>query len=425
MGYICIYLFSSILFIVVERININYLKERGQKIPVPFQDVVHEKEFKKIIQYTSEQVQFKIFQTIVTKALFLFIIISGILPWFNEKLANTNFLSAGLIFFALIGLAEFLIGLPFEFYHSFIIEDRYGFNTKTVKIWISDILKSLLVMVVLGGMLLSALLLILKYAQWYWWVWAWFIFTSFQLIMVFLYPRFIAPLFNRFTQLESRELKSAIQRLAKRENMSIQEIYQMDATQRTRHTNAYLSGLGKTKRIVLFDSLIQSYKQDEILAIIAHEIGHFKKKHIKKQLIITGFASLFLFFFASKLIACNVMYKSFGFSDTPYYVGLFLVGILWAPANFLLSPIGMAVSRKFEREADYYSLKILGTEKPLSNALKKMAKDNLSNLIPHPIYVFFNYSHPPLVERIRYLKAYERSLHQGENQQKGMIPRSL
>jgi STE24 endopeptidase len=181
----------------------------------------------------------------------------------------------------------------------------------------------------------------------------------------------------------------------------------MDATRRTRHTNAYFSGLGKAKRIVLFDSLIQCHSQDEILSILAHEIGHLKKNHIKKQILITSFVSLLLFFLAAKLMTREVMYESFGFSDMSPYVGLFLVGILWEPVNFFLSPVGRAISRKFEREADFYSLEIIKTAKPLVTALKKMAKENLSNLRPHPLYVFFNYSHPPLLERIKYLETGE------------------
>lgn len=406
-AYICIYLISSGLKIVIEQINIRYLNTHGQNVPDAFQGVIHAAELKKIIRYTSDNVQFKLVQAIVMKSFFLFVVISGILPWFADHLVNTNFMLAGLAFFACIGLAEVLAGIPFDYYHGFVIEDRYGFNTKTVKIWISDLIKSLLVMTVLGGLLLFALLLMLTYAGKYWWVWAWMVFLCFQLIMTLIYPTVIAPFFNTFTPLEEGDLKADIQQLAKKEGLKIEGIYQMDATRRTRHTNAYFSGLGKTKRIVLFDSLIQSHSQDEILSILAHEIGHLKKNHIKKQLFIISFVSLFLFFMTSKLIQFRVIYESFGFSSTPGYVGLFLVGILWGPVGFFLSPIGMAISRRFEREADFYSIRILKTAEPLSRALKKMARENLSNLKPHPLYVVFNYSHPPMLERIAYLEASE------------------
>ena len=408
-AYISVYLLSVALCLAIERININYLNKYGEKVPVAFQGVIHEAELKNIIRYTSDNFRFKFVQTSAGKMLFLFIIISGVLPWLDENLANTNFFSAGLIFFAVIGLGEMLAGLPFDYYHSFVIEERYGFNTKNIKIWISDLVKGLLVMTVLGGFLLSALLLMLKYLGENWWIWAWAVFLCFQLLMTVLYPTLIAPLFNTFTPLEAGELKTGIKRLAQREGLDVEGIYQMDATRRTRHTNAYFSGLGKAKRIVLFDSLIQCHSQDEILSILAHEIGHLKKNHIKKQILINGFVSLLLFFLAAKLMTWEKMYESFGFSAMSGYVGLFLVGILWEPANFFLSPVGRAISRKFEREADFYSLGILKTAKPLVTALKKMAKENLSNLSPHPLYVFFNYSHPPLLERIEYLETGEMS----------------
>lgn len=179
----------------------------------------------------------------------------------------------------------------------------------------------------------------------------------------------------------------------------------MDATKRSRHTNAYFSGLGKAKRIVLFDSLIQSHDVDEIVAVLAHEIGHLKKNHIKKQLAVSAAVSVLLFYLASKMITWSLMFEGFGFSVMPAYAGLFLVGIMWEPVSFFLGPVGMAISRMFEREADIYSLRIMNDSGPLVRALKKMAKDNLSNLRPHPLYVWFNYSHPPLLERIKDLEA--------------------
>jgi STE24 endopeptidase len=406
-AYICIYLISFAVYIAIEGINVSYLKKFGQKVPVAFDGLIDEKELQKISRYTEDNIRFKLFQTSISKIIFLYIILSGVLPWLAQSFARMNVIIAGLIFFAVIGLAEVLMGLPFDYYHSFVLEETYGFNTKTLKIWISDLVKSMLVLIILGTFLVSALLLMVTYAGQSWWIWAWVIFLLFQLIMTILYPTVIAPIFNRFTWLEDSELKDGIERLAKTEGLDIEGIYQMDASKRTRHTNAYFSGMGKAKRIVLFDSLIRSHGQDEILAILAHEIGHLKKNHIKKQIVIVSVVSLFLFFLASKLLTWEVMYNSFGFSNMPCYVGLFLVGILWEPVNFFISPIGMAISRKFERQADLYSLGILKTAKPLSTALKKMAKENLSNLTPHPLYVCFNYSHPPLLERIEYLEARE------------------
>jgi STE24 endopeptidase len=227
--------------------------------------------------------------------------------------------------------------------------------------------------------------------------------------MTVLYPTVIAPLFNKFTPIDDPDLKKDIEELAEKEGLSIKGIYQMDASKRSRHTNAYFSGLGKTKRIVLFDSLIEAHDADEIVAVLAHEIGHLKKNHIKKQMAIMTVASFFVFYLASKMIVWETMYQSFGFSMMPVYAGLFLVGVLWQPAGFFLSPMAMSISRRFEREADLYCLGITKSAEPLVRALKKMAKENLSNLLPHPLYVWFNYSHPPLTERIKRLEGYETS----------------
>jgi STE24 endopeptidase len=408
-AYIGIYLVSFAIYLAVDLINFKYLKKHGQKVPNAFEGIIDEQELKKISMYTTDKIRFGLIQTSFSKILFLCIILSGILPWFAESLSQVNFLLAGLIFFGALGFVAAMVGLPFDYYHSFVVEDRYGFNTKTVKIWFSDLLKSMLVSIVVGTLLLSAILLMLRYAGNTWWIWAWAVFLGFQLLMTILYPTIIAPLFNKFTLLEESELKDGIEILAKEEDINVEGIFQMDATKRTRHTNAYLSGLGKAKRIVLFDSLIKSHSKEEILAILAHEIGHLKKNHIKKQLAVISFVSLLLFYLASKLLTWDAMYVSFGFSNTPLYVGLFLVGILWGPIGFFLSPIGMAISRRFERQADFYSLKVIKTARHLLTALKKMAKENLSNLRPHPLYVYFNYSHPPLLERIKFLEDSEKS----------------
>jgi STE24 endopeptidase len=404
-AYICIYLASFGLYLAIDRLNLKYLNTYGHQVPSAFDGIIDEKELKKISRYTSENIYFKLVHTSFSKVLFLFIILSGVLPWFAALLSEVNFLLAGLVFFGVLGLGASMAALPFDYYHSFVLEDKYGFNTKTLKTWLFDIIKSLFVTLVLGTFILSALLLMLRYAGGTWWIWAWLAMLCFQILITILYPTVIAPLFNTFAPIENSDLKGRIELLAKEQGIKVEGIYQMDATKRTRHTNAYFSGLGKAKRIVLFDSLIDSHNQDEILAILAHEIGHLKKNHIKKQLVIMSLASLLLFFLASKLITSRILYESFGFLSIASYVGIFLVSLLWAPIGAFLSPIGMAISRRFEKEADDYSIRILKTAKPLATALKKMAKDNLSNLRPHPLYVCFNYSHPPLLERVEYLEA--------------------
>ncbi len=403
--YLAIYLVSVAMDMIIDEANRAYLKECGDKVPQAFKGAIDEKELQKINRYTCDNTHFTLIQKGTSNILFLFVILSGVLPWLSNVLSGVNFILAGLIFFGVPGLVMAIMGIPFDYYHSFVIEERYGFNTKTVKTWFSDLIKTLLLSVVLGSILLSSLLVMVRYTGELWWIWAWAIYIGFQLILTILHPTVIAPFFNKFTPLEDQELAVKIKELAEREGLSLRGIYQMDATKRSRHTNAYFSGLGKTKRIVLFDSLIQSHDMEEIMAVMSHEIGHLKKNHIKKEFAIVCVISAALFYLASKMITWEAMFQGFGFSVMPLYVGLFLVGVLWEPAVFFLAPFWMAISRKFELEADHYAARIMDGGKPLITVLKKMAKDNLSNLRPHPVYVCFNYSHPPLLERIRRLES--------------------
>jgi len=403
-AYLAIFLISSIAEIVIELINGTYLRRYGQEVPDSFKGMIDAEKLKKMNEYTIDNTKLTMKQTIIGKIVFLFIILSGILPWFAEIIGEFHFLAAGLLFFAVLGLVSAFIDLPFNYYHIFHIEERYGFNTRTHKTWITDLFKSLLITVILGTILLSLLLMMVRYAGNTWWIWAWLIFFSFQLLLSVLYPTVIAPIFNKFIPIQDDDLYRKIKKLSDMEGLTIKGIFQMDAARRSRHTNAYFSGLGKAKRIVLYDTLLASHEEDEILAVLAHEIGHLKRGHIKKQLVITTIVSFILFFLASKMIQWDSMYNSFGFSVAPAYVGLFLISVLWEPIGFFLSPLGATISRKFEKEADYYAFRILKTSDPFIDALKKMARDNLSNLMPHPLYAWFNYSHPPIAERIKNLE---------------------
>ncbi|MDY6973685.1 MAG: M48 family metallopeptidase [Thermodesulfobacteriota bacterium] len=403
--YLAIYAASSAADVGIEKINTIYLKKHAEDVPLGFKGLIDQEELIKIKQYTIDKTRFNMIHACISKMFFLFIILSGLLPWLARSLSDVNFVGAGLIFFAVPGLLAAAIDLPFDYYRSFVIEERHGFNTSTLKTWFSDLAKSLMLTAVIGSFLLASLLLMIQYAGHVWWIWACSVFIGFQLLMTVIHPTLIAPLFNKFTPIEDHALTARIKELTGREGLSIQGIYQMDAARRSRHTNAYFSGLGKQKRIVLFDTLIQSHNTSEIVAVLAHEIGHLKRNHIKKNLAITGMASIAFFYLASKMITWETMFHNFGFSDMPVYVGLFLVGVLWEPFGFCLSPLVKTVSRKFEHEADLYCIRLLKTADPLIKALRKMAKENLANLQPHPLYVWFNYSHPPLLQRIKGLES--------------------
>jgi STE24 endopeptidase len=305
-------------------------------------------------------------------------------------------------------LASSVAGLPLSYYQTFVIEKKYGFSTISLGLWVTDLFKSLVVALVLLGSLLTALLALMDYSPRRWWFLVWLVFAAFQLLMLYLYPVVIAPLFNKYEEIKDEELREAIVTLMARVGLRTEGVYQMDAGKRSRHTNAYFTGLGKTKRIVLYDTLLSSHSPDEILSVLAHEIGHWRKRHILKQLIFMEAASLAVFYLIFRFVDWPYLYLTFGLSVNLPYAGLFIAAALLGPLGFFLTPFGTAMTRRFEREADEYAYVLTGTTAPLRSALKRLAKDNLSNLHPHPFYAWFYYSHPPLTERIAYLDDMER-----------------
>ncbi|MBN1848122.1 MAG: M48 family metallopeptidase [Deltaproteobacteria bacterium] len=403
--YLLVFTITLAADLFIDYLNVKHLKLKGDHIPEGLHAIIDADKLKNINHYTIDNAKLSIIRTIIEKMIFLGMILFGLFPIVADYLDGFHFIPAGLCFFAVLGFITAVINLPFELFQIFNIEERYGFNTRTFGTWIIDLLKSLMVGIFLGGILLTSLLLIIQYAPETWWILAWLFFFLFQILMMAIYPTMIAPLFNRFVPIEDNELAEKIRSLAEQEGLNIKDIYQMDAARRSRHTNAYFTGLGKTKRIVLFDTLLRSHNHEEILAILSHEIGHLKGKHILKQTIIMGVVTFFLFFIASLMLDWKTLYDAFQFPKVHPYIGVFLIATVWEPAEFFLSPIVMAISRKFEREADQYIFRTPNRKGPFIHALKNMARDNLANLYPHPLYVLFNYSHPPILKRIHDLTA--------------------
>jgi STE24 endopeptidase len=333
------------------------------------------------------------------------LLLSGFLPWLTKAIRSwgIGLIVEGLVFFALLSLLANLSRIPFGLYDTFVIEERYGFNRMTLRMWISDLLKSVMIQFFLGGLLLWLLLTLVIHGGGAWWVWAWMLVGGFELMMLWLYPVAIAPLFNKFEPIQDLGLVERIRNLMKKVGLRVKAVLRMDAGKRSKHTNAYFTGIGKTKRIVLFDTLLESHPEEEIISVLAHEVGHWKKRHVLKQIILLEVLSFAVFFTVSKLLKWQLLYQTFGFEAPTVYVGIFLIGALLSPLGYFAQPLESAISRRFEREADDFVLKLMKTGEPMRNALKRLASDNLANLIPHPLYAWFYYSHPPLVERIERL----------------------
>lgn len=391
---------------LLAHLNIRHLQRHGHEIPEVFRGEIDGATLAKITDYTIESSRFGSFETLFDDILILLILLSGFLPWLLSLILfwNLHFVLSGLIFLGVIVMLSGLLGIPFTLYSTFVIEKRHGFSTITFKLWLTDLIKGLAVSIILMALLLGSFLSLLYYAPKTWWFWGWLLFALFQLLMLWLYPVLIAPLFNRYEPVKDESLNDALVAMMSSVGLKTEGVYQMDEGKRTRHTNAYFTGLGKTKRIVLFDTLLASHAPDEIRSVLAHEIGHWKKKHILKQLALIEVASLLGFCLAYRFIGWPVMHKTFGFHEVIPYVGLLLLSVLSGPLFFFLSPVGAMTARKFEREADDFAFGLTGTNKPFTDALKRLAKDNLANLHPHPFYAWFYYSHPPLTERIARLQ---------------------
>jgi len=409
-AFLAIFGISSIFRWGLKHINISHLRKVSRHVPEFFKEEIDGKTLSKMTDYTVDSSRFTSIASIFNDIVILVVLLSGFLPWLTGKIStfNLHFILSGFIFFGLLALIKDILDIPFSLYDAFVIEENYGFSTITPKLWASDLLKGLLVSAILMALLLCPLLGLIYYAKNTWWLWVWVLFISFQLLVLWLYPLIIAPLFNKYGPIKDHNLEERIFSIAKKAGIEIRGIYQVDAGKRSRHTNAYFTGIGKTKRIVLYDTLLKSHTTEEILSVLAHEIGHLKKRHIIKQLMLTQIVSFFALYIAYRLIEWPVIYKTFGFEESIPYVGLLLLAVLFKPISFFFTPVWSAISRRFERQADDYSYLLLKTTRPLCSALRQLAKDNLANLFPHPLFAWFYYSHPPLTERIARLQEIEK-----------------
>jgi STE24 endopeptidase len=405
-AFLAVFALRFVFQLILNRLNISHLRKRGNEVPPVFQGSVDGEKLARISAYTADSSNFGIVVTVFDQAFLLAILLSGFLPWLAQTVSRwqPGFIVRGLAFFAILGSISNLLHIPFGLYSTFVIEDRYGFNTRTLRLWFVDYIKGMALSAILSGILLSLLLALLSSFKNTWWLWAWVMIGIFELIMLWLYPVLIAPLFNKFEPISDETLKDRIVSLMVKAGLRVSGVFQMDAGKRSKHTNAYFTGIGRTKRIVLFDTLLASHPEEEIMSVLAHEAGHWKKKHVLKQLIVLEMFSLIGLYLVARVLNWPFMYQTFGFGESIAYVGLFLVGTLMSPLSYFIRPLGSAISRKFEREADTVAVSLMGTAKPIRDALIRLATENLANLVPHPLYAWFYYSHPPPAERISRLQ---------------------
>jgi len=404
----------STLEILLNCLNTRHLRRFGNRVPHAFEGVVDEQKLTKVTAYTTDSNRIRLIHGLCGQGLTLGVLLSGFLPWLVHKisLCVANPIGGGLIFFASLSVVYAVPAALFDLYATFVVEERYGFNTTSLRTWVLDLIKQTMLSAILGGLILGLLLTLIRVRHETWWIWAWMIMAAFEVIMVWLYPVVIAPWFNRFEPISDRHLEERIRCHLEKAGLRVGGVFQMDAAKRTRHTNAFVTGLGRSKRIVLFDSLLQAHSAEEILAILCHEVGHWKRAHIIQTLILIEIITLCLLFLVARGLDWPLLYRTFGFQEKIPFVGLFLLGVLLSVVGYLFRPIGSSVSRRFERQADDAAVELMGTSTFLVEALRKLSLDNLANLNPHPLFVWFYYSHPPVTGRIARLekRKYVRSL---------------
>jgi len=382
-------------------LNRRHVLAHAGEIPKAFQGIIDEPTYKKSVAYTLAKERFGNIEEIYSTAILLLVLFSGILPWtfhrFSQEPGQSAWAMAAFLF--TVGLAISLPGLPFDWFSQFRLEEKFGFNTTTPKTWWSDRLKGLLLTVILGYPLLVLILKIVEWTGAGWWFWAWAALLAFQFLMLVLAPVLILPLFNKFTPLPDGGLRERLLALAQRTQFRAQSIQLMDGSKRSRHSNAFFTGFGGFRKIVLFDTLVQQLTEPELEAVLAHEIGHFKKKHIPKMLAFSAVSSLAGFYLISVLARQEGFYRAFGFEPGNVAPALLLFGLLAGTVTFWFSPLIHGWSRRHEYEADAFAARVMNEAQSLIGALRKLNEKNLSNLTPHPLYSGFYYSHPTLLER--------------------------
>ncbi len=394
---------SYILDFIIEFLN---LKNISPQLPDEFKGTYDDERYKKSQLYLHENtIAGLINKTFFTVIVLVFILTGG----FNyiDKFARSYGLGpipTGLIFTGILVFAFQILELPFDIYDTFVIENKYGFNKTTIKTYILDLIKGIVLAIILGGVIYSCILWFFgKFETWAW-LFCWAALIIFQLFLNFIAPVVIMPIFNKFIPLEEGELKNMIENYAHSQNFKMKGLFKMDGSKRSTKSNAYFTGFGKFRRIVLFDTLIEKHTVDELVSVLAHEMGHYKKKHIYKTMIIGIITSAFLFFLLSLFINNPGLFKAFRMQNTSIYASLVFFGFLYTPVMEIISLYGNCLSRKHEYEADAFAVKSGNNPEALISALKKLSADNLSNLTPHPLMVFLKYTHPPVLKRIERIR---------------------
>ena len=398
---VAIVLFNYVFSRILEYLNST---RYGAPIPDELEDVYDKEKYQKSMAYKKVNYRFAILTGTFSLVLILLMLFYGGFAFADNLVRGVTQhpILVALLFFGLLMFASDLINTPFSLYDTFVIEERFGFNKTTPKTFVLDKIKSWMLGIIIGGSILAAIVWFYTLTGKNFWIFAWILISAYTIFMYMFYSNLIVPLFNKQTPLEEGELRDDITAFSDKAGFKLKNIFVIDGSKRSTKANAYFTGLGAKKRIVLYDTLINDLDREEIVGVLAHEVGHYKKKHTLTGVILSIIQTGAILYILSLFVGSPVLSEALDATVPSFHIGLIAFGILYSPLSLVLG-IGMNVmSRKNEYQADRYASEMFRPQ-PLVEALKKLSRKNLSNLTPHPVYVFFHYSHPPLYQRVKAL----------------------
>jgi STE24 endopeptidase len=400
---LAILLGEYLLTLIVDTANIRHA---AKALPKEFEGWYPQEQYQRSQEYLNVNTRFKLVTgAIYTTVTVIFILLGG----FNHvdlaaRSAGFGPIVTGLIFAGILFILSQLLNLPVSAYHTFVIEEKFGFNRTTVRTFLLDFIKGLLLTAVIGIPILALIIWLFHWAGNAAWLYCWAAVTLFEIFIMFIAPAVILPMFNKFTPLEAGDLRTAIEEYAQQENFQLGGIYVMDGSRRSAKSNAFFTGFGRFRKIALFDTLIQRHTIQELVSVLAHEIGHYKKKHIIKNLILSIVTTGFMFYLLSFFIRNPGLFQAFKMEHLSVYASLVFFGFLYTPISLFIAILTNVLSRRYEYQADRFAVSTYRHPESFINALKKLSVDNLSNLTPHPWKVFLSYTHPPVLKRIEAIR---------------------
>ncbi|MBL7472143.1 M48 family metallopeptidase [Robertkochia sediminum] len=403
------YVITAILiadFIIEQTLDyLNYTRF-SEPVPEGLEDVYDPEAYRRSQKYKITNYRFSLLRSVISFAALMAFLWAGGFEWADQCAKNISEVPVwqALLFFGLLTTASSILNLPFSWYHTFVIEEKFGFNKTSLKTFITDKIKGAFLGAFLGGGILALFIVFYEHTGSTFWIYAWALITVVSVLTNMLYSKLIVPLFNKQTPLEAGALREQIETYAQKEGFRLNNIFVIDGSRRSTKANAYFSGFGKEKRVTLYDTLINDLDKEEVVAVLAHEVGHYKKHHIIYNLLISVVITGFTLYLLSLFLRIPELAMGLGVSEPGFHTGLLAFGLLYSPISQLTGIVMNYLSRTFEYQADNFAKNTYQPE-PLVSALKKLSRNSLSNLTPHPAYVFMHYSHPALFDRVRALRA--------------------